>query len=142
MTTTDYTPSALTQAERLALTVARAQLERGDNPTHNITAVLVMTIDRLLDDVEAAAPLTVDPGATCQEDIADPDDGETLIGSCSEPSRFVVERSDRDQSFGWDGKHESCEAHLADVVLGMVGGDDQVRAVVTIRWDGPEGSQS
>jgi hypothetical protein len=31
----------------LALTVARAQIERGDNPPVNITTVLVMTIDRL-----------------------------------------------------------------------------------------------
>lgn len=38
----------LIPAERLALTVARAQLERGDNPPVNITTVLVMTIDRLL----------------------------------------------------------------------------------------------
>lgn len=41
-------PSGLIPAERLALTVARAQLERGDNPPVNITTVLVMTIDRLL----------------------------------------------------------------------------------------------
>lgn len=41
-------PSGLIPAERLALTVARAQLERGDNPPPNITTVLVMTIDRLL----------------------------------------------------------------------------------------------
>ena len=40
-------PSGLIPAERLALTVARAQLERGDNPPVNITTVLVMTIDRL-----------------------------------------------------------------------------------------------
>jgi hypothetical protein len=41
-------PSGLIPAERIALTVARAQLERGDNPPVNITTVLVMTIDRLL----------------------------------------------------------------------------------------------
>jgi hypothetical protein len=40
-------PSGLIPAERLALTVARAQIERGDNPPVNITTVLVMTIDRL-----------------------------------------------------------------------------------------------
>jgi hypothetical protein len=34
-------------AEHMALTVARAQIERGDNPPVNITTVLVMTIDRL-----------------------------------------------------------------------------------------------
>lgn len=41
-------PSGLIPAERLALTVARAQIERGDNPPANVTTVLVMTIDRLL----------------------------------------------------------------------------------------------
>jgi hypothetical protein len=41
-------PSGLIPAERLALTVARRQLERGDNPPPNITTVLVMAIDRLL----------------------------------------------------------------------------------------------
>jgi hypothetical protein len=40
-------PSGLIPAERIALTVARAQIERGDNPPVNITTVLVMTIDRL-----------------------------------------------------------------------------------------------
>jgi hypothetical protein len=41
-------PSGLIPAERLALTVARARLERGDSPPPSITAILVMTIDRLL----------------------------------------------------------------------------------------------
>ncbi len=40
--------SGLIPAERLALTVARAYLERGDNPPPGVTAILVMTIDRLL----------------------------------------------------------------------------------------------
>jgi len=37
----------LLPAEDIALTVARAQVERGENPTPNISAVLVMTLDRL-----------------------------------------------------------------------------------------------
>lgn len=40
-------PSGLIPAERLALTVARAQVERGESPTPNIAAVLVMALDRL-----------------------------------------------------------------------------------------------
>lgn len=40
-------PSGLIPAERLAFTVARAQIERGENPPVNITTALVMTIDRL-----------------------------------------------------------------------------------------------
>lgn len=41
-------PSGLIPVERLALTVARGQLERGENPPRNITMLLVMTIDRLI----------------------------------------------------------------------------------------------
>jgi hypothetical protein len=59
---------------------------------------------------------------------------------CEAISRFAVERSDGDQSFGWDGRHESCETHLAEVVSGMVDGDETVRAVVAIRWDQPDGA--
>ena len=40
-------PSGLIPAERMALTVARAQLERGENPGVNMTTVLVMALDRL-----------------------------------------------------------------------------------------------
>jgi hypothetical protein len=80
--------------------------------------------------------LTVDPAVTCQWDVkpADPEDAYEV---CGKTSRFVVERSDGDRSFGWDGKHESCEGHLAEVVAGMVDGNDQIRAIVTIRWDEP-----
>ncbi len=38
----------LLPAENMALTVARAQAERGENPTQNISVVLVMTLDRLI----------------------------------------------------------------------------------------------
>lgn len=100
-----------------------------------------------------SATLYADPAVTCQETapalpFQPVETGgctlcDTEFGLCTErctphpctaTSRYVVERSDGDQSFGWDGKHESCEAHLADVVSGMVNGDD-VGAVVTIRWD-------
>ena len=46
--------SGLIPGERIALTVARRQLERGDNPPINITTVLVMAIDRLLEELRAA----------------------------------------------------------------------------------------
>ncbi len=72
-----------------------------------------------------------DPATTCQWDVAEPDE---FPGPCDAISQFVVERSDGDTSFGWDGKHEACEYHLAEVVAGMADGDDQVRAVVAIRW--------
>ena len=40
-------PDPLTPTERLALVVARGQLNRGENPPINTTAVLVLTIERL-----------------------------------------------------------------------------------------------
>jgi hypothetical protein len=43
--------AVLLPAERLALTIARAQVKRGGNPEINVTTVLVMALDRL-----AAAP--------------------------------------------------------------------------------------
>ena len=41
----------LLPAENMALTVARAQIERRENPTPNVTAVLVMALDRLIDEI-------------------------------------------------------------------------------------------
>lgn len=81
-----------------------------------------------------ATALFADWTITCQQDVPVFDDDPA---PCPVMSRYVVERSDGDQSFGWDGRHESCEAHLAEVVSRMVNGDD-VRAVVTIRWDAPD----
>ena len=46
-------PAALEPAERMAVTVARAQLGRGENPPINMTAALLLTIDRL---TEGAQP--------------------------------------------------------------------------------------
>jgi hypothetical protein len=37
----------LRPAENMALTVARAQLDRGENPPRNITAMLLATVERL-----------------------------------------------------------------------------------------------
>lgn len=39
----------LMPAENMALIVARAQVERGENPTQNVSTVLVMALDRLID---------------------------------------------------------------------------------------------
>jgi hypothetical protein len=44
---TQVPPAVLLPAENLALTVARAQLERGENPPVNTTAALVAALDRL-----------------------------------------------------------------------------------------------
>lgn len=82
-------------------------------------------------------PLYRDPAITCQWDALDPDpdpEDENDLVQCNELSSFVVERNDGDQSFGWDGKHEACEYHLAEVVASMADGDAQVQAVITIRW--------
>lgn len=78
--------------------------------------------------------LTWTPLITCQWDVSPAGDDEDAM-PCGAVSHFVVERSDHDPSFGWDGKHEACEEHLAVVVSSMIDGDDEVTAVVTIRWD-------
>ncbi|KKL23688.1 hypothetical protein LCGC14_2422890 [marine sediment metagenome] len=41
----------LLPAENMVLTVARAQVERGATPTLSISAVLVMALDRLIDEI-------------------------------------------------------------------------------------------
>lgn len=43
-------PSALAPGERIALTVAKAMVERGDEVPPNITAVCVMALVRLTDE--------------------------------------------------------------------------------------------
>ena len=64
------------------------------------------------------------------------DDGEGNGEWCGKLSRFVVSRSDGDTSYGaGGGTEEACEAHLADAVTGMIAGDVNVTAIVTIRWD-------
>lgn len=79
------------------------------------------------------SPLRADPSAVCTGTTED-EGGETDL--CGKPSRFVVERSDGDTSFGaGGGTEEACETHLADAVLGMADGDASVTAIVTIRWD-------
>ena len=42
---------------------------------------------------------------------------------------------DEAMAAGYDLLHGELQEHLADIVPGMVNGDDHVRAVVTIRWD-------
>ena len=44
--------SPLLPPERMALTVARAQIKRGEDPTPNITAVLIMALARLVDKLD------------------------------------------------------------------------------------------
>jgi hypothetical protein len=44
------TATALLPLESMALFVARKQLERGENPEINTTAMLVWIIDRLVDE--------------------------------------------------------------------------------------------
>jgi hypothetical protein len=76
-------------------------------------------------------------GVICDAFARSEEDG--LWDKCVRPSRYVVERSDGDTSFGTNGgTEESCEQHLVEAVAGMVDGDEHVRAVVTIRWDEPE----
>jgi hypothetical protein len=53
-------PSGLTPGENMVLTIARAQLARGDNPPVNTTAVLVATIGRLLEEVRTVRVLAAE----------------------------------------------------------------------------------
>jgi hypothetical protein len=67
------------------------------------------------------------------------DDEEEGPHDCGKLSRFVVARSDRDTSYGeGGGTAEACGGHLADVAAGMVGGDERIQAVISVRWDKPE----
>ena len=43
--------SPLLPPERMALTVARAQIKRGEDPTPNVAAVLIMALARLIDKI-------------------------------------------------------------------------------------------
>jgi hypothetical protein len=80
-------------------------------------------------------PLTVDDDIKCGADVQVSDDDEDWE-PCGNRSRFIVERFDEDESFGTlGGGEESCEEHLEEAVCGMIGGDDDVRAVVALRWD-------
>jgi hypothetical protein len=55
---------------------------------------------------------------------------------CGAPSRYQVARSDGDKSYGVNGgSDEACEEHLAEAVAGMVDGDAEITAFVTVRWD-------
>lgn len=81
-----------------------------------------------------AASLTASDSVKCTEIVGDEED-EDGLHECGKMSRYVVERSDGDTSFGsGGGTEEACEEHLSDVVVGMVNGDDRIRAVVSIRW--------
>ena len=46
----------LSPAERIALTVARAQISRGEQPTPNVAAMCVMALDRINTALDAAQP--------------------------------------------------------------------------------------
>lgn len=80
--------------------------------------------------------LIVSGEATCTTVIETEEEG---AHECGKLSRFVIERSDGDTNFGSGGGYgESCEEHLVSTVAGMVDGDVNIQAVVTIRWDEPE----
>jgi len=52
-----FHPVDVPPAVKMALTVATAQVQRGEQPTPNITAVLVWYLGELLDGPTAAAPV-------------------------------------------------------------------------------------
>lgn len=75
--------------------------------------------------------LTVQPAAACELVVDDPD-GDDNAFPCGAMSRFVVERYMNDPAYE---PFEACEAHLADAVLAMADGDDEIPLIVTIRWN-------
>ncbi len=58
----------LLPAENMALTVARAQAERGENPTQNISVVLVMALDRLIAALDNKVLYEIDPKQSAMQD--------------------------------------------------------------------------
>ena len=80
----------------------------------------------------AAMPLSADETVRCAAIVFPDDEGGEPCGALS---RFVVARSDGDESFGINGgSDECCADHLAETVTGMAAGDN-VHAIVAIRWD-------
>lgn len=78
--------------------------------------------------------------AVCAAPVDDEEEGPH---DCGKLSRYVVSRSDRNTSYGeGGGTAEACEDHLSDAVTGMVDGDENVRAVVAIRWTPPLGTRT
>ena len=61
----------LLPAESMALTVARAQVKRGENTTPNISAVLVMALDRLVDKLDDKV-LHAECGHVVDDTLCDP----------------------------------------------------------------------
>ena len=51
---------------------------------------------------------------------------------CTDRSWFTVRRSDGDPTY--PAEAEACARHLGDEILGMLDGDDTIRAVVDVRW--------
>jgi hypothetical protein len=45
--------NTLLPVERMAFTVAKAQIQRGENPEINVTAMLLMALERLVNEEEA-----------------------------------------------------------------------------------------
>jgi hypothetical protein len=99
----------------------------------------VDVVERFRQWVEAGRPpLIVDDTAPCTTDVDDPEEGPV---QCARLSRYIVERSDFDASFGaLGGGEEACEGHLQETVDWMIDGSSdktEIRAVVTIRWNKP-----
>lgn len=78
--------------------------------------------------------LTAGPEHICAWYVGSEDDEEGPR-ECGEVSRYLVERSDGNEDYGeHGGSAEACHGHLADVSLSMIDGDEDVRAVITVRW--------
>lgn len=96
---------------------------------------LSATLAEIREREQAGEVLYASDMTLCNAWFKDPED-EGLYIECTRPSRFCVSRSDGDKSYGTGGgTEEACPEHLADAVSGMVDGDENVRAVVAVRWN-------
>jgi hypothetical protein len=110
-----------------------------------MTATKIDVAERFRQWVDAGRPpLTVDDTALCAAGVRGGccEDGDDHgWRECLKPSRYIVERSDFDASFGeLGGGAEACEEHLQETIDGMIDGSSdktEIRAVVTIRWNKP-----
>lgn len=85
---------------------------------------------------EGTCPLFAEEAVRCSGAV---DIGGGESDGCGAPSRYVVARSDGDETYGINGgSDECCAAHLEDTILGMADGDDNVSLIVAIRWDAPD----
>ena len=78
---------------------------------------------------------TPDARPRCDWDVMS-DDAD--LEQCPELARFAVKRSDDDPAYHPAPDRaptDTCEAHLAEVIMALMDGNDKIHAAVTPYWD-------